>query len=102
VSDDIAHLQLAEKRLCDAASKIGMNPQSAGLSAFFNSLLLACRVDALIEYTAPFELDEHGTPLMKATFNEILLRKIEAQSQKFESLGTQPRLVAANGNMLNG
>jgi hypothetical protein len=96
MSDDIAHLQLAEKRVVDAASKLGMNPQSAGISAFFNSVLLACRVDALIEYTKPFELDAEGAPIMKATFEEVLMRKLEAQAEKFESSAAQPRLVLAN------
>jgi len=102
VSDDIAHLQLAEKRLCDAAMKLAMNPQSAGLSAFFNSLLLSCRVDALVEYTKPFELDADGNPIMKGRFEEILLAKLTAQAEKFEATAAAPRLVAANGIALNG
>jgi hypothetical protein len=102
VSDEIAHLQLAEKRVCEAASKLGMNPQSAAVSAFYNTLLMSCRIDALIEYTKPFELDGEGNPVMKGTYEEILMRKLEACAEKFEATAVQPRLVAANGNILNG
>ena len=101
MSDDLTHVQLAEKRLYEATMKIGITPQSAGVSAFVNSILQSCRIDALIEYTKPFELDADGNPIFKATFEEILTRRLTVQAEAFEAAASKPRLVAANGNTLN-
>ena len=61
----------AEQRLAQIAMRLGMSPQSAGVSAFVNTLLQAARIDALMEYVQPFELDPDGRPILKGTLEEI-------------------------------
>lgn len=95
-------LTLAEKRLAAAAMALGLNPQSAAVSAFVQGVLLNTRVDALIEYTAPFELDEGGSPIMKGTFEEVLMRHMVKRADAFEKAAQTPKILAPNGAMLNG
>lgn len=95
------HLLLAQKRLADACMKLPMNPQTAGISAFVNGAILNAKITALIEYTAPYELDETGNPVMKATFEETLLKHLERDAGQLEgAVKNQPRIltgVAGNG-----
>lgn len=95
------HLKLAQQRLADACMKLPMNPQSAGISAFVNGAVLNAKISALIEYVAPFELDDTGSPIMKATFEETLLKHLERDAGQLEgAVREQPRIltgVAGNG-----
>ncbi len=92
----------AEQRLAQVAMRLGMTPQSAGVSAFLNALLLSAKVDALTEYVQPFELDATGSPIMKGTFEEIYARHLAEKANTLETAVNKPRLVTANGAALNG
>jgi hypothetical protein len=93
----------AEKRLFQACLKLGMTPQSAAVSAFVNSIMLGAKIDALAEYVQPFELDETGTPIMKATLDELLIKHLGIKADGIDkALSSGPRLVSANGVGLNG
>ena len=92
------HLKLAQERLIEALKKpLPMNPQSAGISAFFNGAILNSKINALIEYVQPFELDEHGSPIMKSTFDETLLKCLERDAQALEgAVREAPRISVAS------
>jgi hypothetical protein len=92
----------AEQKLAAAGMQLGLNPQSAGVSAFLNALLLSVRVDALIEYVQPFELDAQGAPIMKGTWEELHLKHLLLACNKLEAAVAKPRIMSANGAVLNG
>ena len=88
------HLKLAQKRLADACMKLPLHPNNAGISAFVNGAILNAKINALIEYTAPFEFDESGSPVMKATFDETLLKHLERDAEQLEgAVREAPRIV---------
>ena len=96
VDDPIA---LGQRRLIDACMKQRMKPEGFALSAYINTTLLAAKVDALAEYTAPFELDASGSPIMKATYEELLVKHLNYRAQLFEDAQKEaPRIqVAGHG-----
>jgi len=76
--------------------KLPLHPQNAGISAFVNGAILNAKMNALIEYTAPFELDESGSPVMKATFEETLLKHLERDAEQLENAVREaPRIAVA-------
>lgn len=90
------HIKLAQKRLAEACMKLPLNPNNAGISAFVNGALLNAKVNALVEYTAPFELGADGQPIMKGTFEEILLKMLERDAVQLENaIREQPRIAVA-------
>lgn len=90
-------IALAQRKLIDACMKVPIDKSNYGVSAYVNGTLLGAQVAALVEYTAPFELDDQGTPIMKATFQEILVKHLEARAQLFLDLPKEaPRIQIAH------
>lgn len=99
-TDDI---ERGQRRLIDAAMKVPMPNQGHALSAYINMTLLGAQVAALVEYTAPFELDESGTPVMKATYQEILVKHLNDRAALFENASKEaPRIQIAGNIAANG
>ena len=97
MSDITDHLKLAQQRLADACMKLPLNPQNAGISAFVNGAILNAKVNALIEYVEPFTLDATGAPIMKATFDETLLKHLEKDADQLETrVREAPRIVSTS------
>ena len=94
-------VRVAEKRLFEAALKLGMTPNAAAVSAFVNGLITNCKVDALVEYTAPFELDEEHRPILRGTFAELYLGQLTTKIAGIEQAIAKPRLVTAHGDAIN-
>src|SRR5208282_6732409 len=85
----------AQERLANACLRLPMNPQNAGITAFVNVSLLSAQVSALVEYTAPFELDDGGSPIMKATYEELLLKHLTQRSELIENTAKEkPRIIS--------
>jgi hypothetical protein len=59
-----------QRRLIDACMKVPLQPGGHAISAYVNSTLLGAQVAALVEYTAPFELDSEGAPMFEQSVKE--------------------------------
>lgn len=92
----------AQQRLATACMQLNLSPQSAAISAYVTMIQLTAQVNALIEYTAPFELDAGGIPIMKATFEELLLTQLAAQADAFEAHARKPQIITSSNGVLNG
>jgi hypothetical protein len=92
-------IERSQRRLIDACMKVPLQPGGHALSAYVNSTLLGAQIAALVEYTAPFELDEHGLPILKATYHDMLIKHLNQRAQLFESSAKEaPRIQIAAGH----
>ncbi len=55
-------------------------------------------VAALVEYVKPFELDADGIPIMKATFEELLVKHLNDRAKLFENTATEAPRIQITGN----
>src|ERR1700684_3030180 len=89
----------AQRRLIDACMKVPLQPGGHAISAYVNSTLLGAQVAALVEYTQPFELDAEGNPIMKTTFQEMLIKHLNERAGMFENTAKEaPRIQLAGLN----
>jgi hypothetical protein len=88
-----------QRRLIDACMKVPLQPGGHAISAYVNSTLLGAQVAALVEYTAPFDLDSDGNPIMKGTFQELLVKHLNERAAMFENTAKEaPRIQLAGLN----
>ena len=88
-------IQAAKQRLAQACMQQPMTPQGASISAYVNTTLLSAHVQALIEYTAPLEIDADGNPQLKGTFDDLLLKCLIAKAEVFERTAKEAPLIIA-------
>lgn len=92
-------IERAQRKLIDACMKVPLQQGGHAISAYVNSTLLGAQVAALVEYTAPLELTEDGTPIFKATFQELLIKHLTHRAELFESTVKEaPRIQLAGLN----
>lgn len=91
----------AQQRLAEACMKLSLSPQSAAISAYVSVIQLTAQVNALIEYTAPYELDADGAPIMTGPYDELLLKQLTAQTEAFEQHVRKPQILTSS-SALNG
>lgn len=86
-----------QRKLIDACMKVPMQSNGHAVSAYVNTTLLGAQMAALVEYTAPFELDASGSPIMKATYEELLIKHLTSRAELFEKLPQEsPRIQIAH------
>jgi hypothetical protein len=89
---------LAQKRLAEAALKQPMTPQGAAISAFVNTTLLTCKVDALVQWCVESagNLDLALPCSATQRFEHILIEKLNAKADIFENTAREaPRILSA-------
>lgn len=87
----------AQRVLIDACMKVPMQANGHAISAYVNTTLLGAQIAALVEYTAPFELDDTGTPIMKATYQELLIKHLTQRAELFANMPKDaPRIQIAH------
>jgi hypothetical protein len=86
-----------QRRLIDACMRVPMQPGGHAISAYVNTTLLGAQIAALVEYTQPFELDAQGAPIMKATYQELLIKHLNERAALFAKIPQEaPRIQLAN------
>lgn len=92
-------LQVAHKRLANAAMRQPMDPASAAISAYVNGMLQSARLSALIAFTLEPVLNATWTA--EERFESLFIKFLGEASDLLETKAAQaPRLVAANGAAL--
>jgi len=94
--DNLSAVQLAQKRVVEAALKQPMTPQGASISAFVNTTLLSCKVDALLAFLVdPIpELDYANTA--QERFDQLLVAKLNEKADIFENTAREaPRILSS-------
>jgi hypothetical protein len=87
----------SQRKLIDACMKVPLQKDGFAVSAYVNSTLLGAQMAALVEYTAPFELDSSGTPIMKATYQELLIKHLNQRAELFTNMPQEaPRIQIAH------
>jgi hypothetical protein len=95
--EETDEINRAQRRLIDACMKVPLQPGGHAISAYVNSALLSAQVAALVEYTQPFELDAQGSPIMKGTYQELLIKHLNSRAELFEqSIKEAPRIQIAS------
>lgn len=86
-------LQAAQNRLAKAALLQPMNPNQAAISAYINSILQTCRLDALTElWLAP----PNSTWTPQEALDAAILRAVIARAEALESVANAVQIASAS------
>jgi hypothetical protein len=87
----------AQQNLIRACMQVKLKDNGHAISAYVNTTLLGAQLAALVEYTQPFELDADGAPIMKGTYQELLIKHLNARAELFLSqVSDSPRIQIAH------
>lgn len=88
-------LEKAQNRLAKACMGLGVNPASAGISGFLNSILLAARLDALAEVVLN---PPNATWTLPESFEAATARHMNLKAEQLESQAAKPQIQVAGAD----